>query len=302
MITSSENLSQNASDHCQDAGWEEFASPSALSRCIINATIPVQLDAIPTRTFAFVDLGMFEFIIPDSAAETPALSKANPSTSGREQRIILDNCVLVDGVVSCGFHQECTLTPMQGFQFCRHHHKAVARAIVFFGPRRKKKAQEDGFVYQQDVIFHRPARERLPLFSTLHTMHATYTIWTIDVEFCIVKAANAIPFSLCIRDMKTHEIIVYTSIDYGMTLDEVEAAIKQNQVSVSGPDVTSALWATRNYFQKFYTGDRTHGMNLSGVGDVIRKAGFDPNTHRLLSCYNSHDLNFYIGPCLEKAP
>ncbi|KAH5703725.1 hypothetical protein HBI18_255280 [Parastagonospora nodorum] len=118
-------------------------------------------------------------------------------------------------------------------------------------------------------------------------MHAMYSIWTIDAEFGQPSGMQAIPYSLSIRDMKTGDVVVSTSIDYGMALSDIDATLKP--YVTSGRTMQSYV-LTQRYLSKFYTGLKTHGLTLREVGEAIRKAGFSPDTHRVLSWHSSVDV------------
>jgi hypothetical protein len=119
-------------------------------------------------------------------------------------------------------------------------------------------------------------------------MDDKFVMWVVDVEFATIKSANAIPFSICMRGLKTHEIVLFTNIDFDMSLVELEEEIARHHELHSESENLSP-WHRSAYFARFYKSDRTNGMSLRAVGQAMRAAGFDPRTHRILSWYSPID-------------
>jgi hypothetical protein len=54
-------------------------------------------------------------------------------------------------------------------------------------------------------------------------------VWCIDVEFSQVRIVRGIPYILTVRDVKTAEIVISTTVDYeGQTLQAIEDALEQH--------------------------------------------------------------------------
>jgi hypothetical protein len=69
-------------------------------------------------------------------------------------------------------------------------------------------------------------------FRALRDMDIAFEMWTIDVEFASVAKANAVPFAICIRDIKLDEIILFTNVDYSMRLTNIEQAFRKRGKTV----------------------------------------------------------------------
>jgi hypothetical protein len=55
-------------------------------------------------------------------------------------------------------------------------------------------------------------------------------VWCIDVEFSQVRMVRGIPYILTVRDVKTAEIVISTTVDYeGQTLQAIEDALDINK-------------------------------------------------------------------------
>ncbi len=129
-------------------------------------------------------------------------------------------------------------------------------------------------------------------------MYENFHIWSIDTDFATIKSGHPILFILTIRGMKTDEIILSTAVDYrSILLDDLEAQMYQHRQTVfsTGPSVA---WCKEAYFGKFYEGETTCGLSLQGIGKEIRAKGFSPDTHRLLSWYNTVDIIFFLRAML----
>jgi hypothetical protein len=59
------------------------------------------------------------------------------------------------------------------------------------------------------------------------------------------------------------------------------------------------MYNTRGTFERHYNAEHTHGMSLSAVGDSLRRAGFDPVTHVLLSWWATADIDIICRALLE---
>jgi hypothetical protein len=111
-------------------------------------------------------------------------------------------------------------------------------------------------------------------------MHERYTMWSIDVELCIPKAANPTPFSLCIRNMKIQEVVLYTRIDYNMSLQDIQSEFEAHPKQHSNTGRLAQHLHVES-FGRYYEDDATSDMTLTAVGDASRAVGYTPNTHRV---------------------
>lgn len=142
----------------------------------------------------------------------------------------------------------------------------------------------------QDITLFRPTN--LFAFRALHQMNGKYAMWIIDAEFSSIRGVNSIPWSISIRDLHTDNIIVSTSVDYDLDLDDADEMMGEQSRVHSGLN-NRAQWQNRSYFEKFYPGRRTSGMSLGAIGDAIRTAGFKPDTHCILSWYSSINVAIF---------
>ena len=124
----------------------------------------------------------------------------------------------------------------------------------------------------------------------VHEIHRRFVPWTVDCEFANVKGAHAIVFIVTIRDVKTGDIILSTSVDYDrMELTDLERQLTTHQETLSR---RASRLCSVGYFAKWYNAFVTNGMSLPAIGEAMRTAGFSPSTHRIISWWTPVDCSF----------
>lgn len=199
-------------------------------------------------------------------------------------------CLPVNGRPSCQFHVECTLHPKPESSYCFYHHRVVARrslSDVLLVHRRARLFQSEK-MYQPNATFVKPGPKILNTLRRLHHVHNSRVMWAVDCEFGTIKSANAIPYSICIRDMKSGEIILYAKVDWGKSLDRLYEVILQHCNMYLDADQLPPF-LTRNHFAKFYKSDYTNGLSPRTFGQAMREKGWNIKTYCLLSGYCSLD-------------
>jgi hypothetical protein len=126
----------------------------------------------------------------------------------------------------------------------------------------------------------------------VHEIHRCFVVWTVDCEFANVKGAQSIVFILTIRDVKTGDIILSTSVDYDrMELTELERQLTAYQEALSRH---ASRFCSIQYFAKWYNAMATNGMSVPAIGEAMRAAGFSPSTHRIISWWTTIDCTFLL--------
>ncbi|KAJ4367067.1 hypothetical protein N0V83_007597 [Neocucurbitaria cava] len=114
---------------------------------------------------------------------------------------------------------------------------------------------------------------------------ARYILWLIDVEFGQVKGHNAIPYQVVVRDGSTGRIVVSSLVDYSsMSLQDLS-----NEVDRFNKGRKSSFTSV-SFMARHYRSDFTRGLSLATIGQILRNAGFNPDTHRILSWYSHVDI------------
>lgn len=123
----------------------------------------------------------------------------------------------------------------------------------------------------------------------VHEIYLRFVVWTVDCEFANVKGACSIVFIVTIRDVKTGDITLSTSVDYDrIELTELERQLTAYQETLSR---RTGHFCSVRYFTKWYNALVTNGISLPAIGEAMRTAGFSPSTHRIISCWTPVDCN-----------
>lgn len=131
----------------------------------------------------------------------------------------------------------------------------------------------------------RPQSYIVAQFQLMHQLYRTHTMWGVDTEFCNIKNSRAVAFFISVRNAQTGETVLSTPVSYeGRSLDDIE----KESVTKSG---MKTPYNTRRTFERHYNAEHTHVVSLSSVGNSLRRAGFDPVTHVLLSWRATTDID-----------
>jgi hypothetical protein len=268
-------------------GWARFSSMRSLANAILRSCTPVQLKTTVTQPFELVKLQDFDFVAHVDI-------HANSDTGigdGTDNSSSFRTC---NGDYTCVAHYNCVFKPVHGSKLCHYHHKMMLQ--VWDGLSIDEQSDlSDTFEktkvhwlndFQDDVSFIQPTDDYMvSMLAALHDSYQkTFTLWAVDTEFATIAGAHAIPFAISVRDVRSNHVILSTSIDY---LTEMQLKIAEHQGKRG-----ASTWCKAPYFSRFYSGSSTtKGMSLAAVGQHLRKAGFTPQTHRLLSWYTPIDLN-----------
>ncbi|KAF2127986.1 hypothetical protein P153DRAFT_46220 [Dothidotthia symphoricarpi CBS 119687] len=127
--------------------------------------------------------------------------------------------------------------------------------------------------------------EKLCLIQSLYR-DPTCTLWAIDVEFTTVKYADPVPYTLTIRDARSKAVVICTNIDHdSILLTDLEDRIREHWADAAGFNEASFViphFAKALPARTYYADDRTDGISLNAVGDMMRAAGWDSNTHKII--------------------
>lgn len=92
---------------------------------------------------------------------------------------------------------------------------------------------------------------------------------------------------LTVRDAKTGEIVVSTTIDYdSMSTQDLSDATKRYQRAIGGG--IAGYYETVS-IQKYYHADHTSGMSLAAVCQQLLAKGFSPDTYRVILWHRMFD-------------
>ena len=187
-----------------------------------------------------------------------------------------------NGYRSCSAHCFCPFQPVPGSRLCFLHHEMAADNPPDLSYRYRNRQQADS---QDTVVVSRPECHIFAQLQLMHQLCRTHTMWVVDTEFCNNRGSRAVAFSISVRDARTGDIVLSTPVDYECrSLDDIE----QELVTPPGKKTP---YNTRQNFERHYNAEHTHGMSLSALGNSLRRAGFDPVTHVLLSWRATTDID-----------
>jgi hypothetical protein len=275
---------------------------------------------IKTDTFSFNHVPQFTQVKLAGATEEElrVLDELNSHVEADQVQPTLDSpgeikdrtkACKVNYVPTCSFGINCILPPAQGLptalhsnthadthdsDLCVFHYRLAAYWDQQNPPtkynRHEKLARETG--YDASVSFQRPApgSEEIIAVQLVHEIHLRFVVWTVDCEFANVKGAHSIVFIVTIRDVKTGDIVLSTSINYDrMELTELERQLTAYQETLSR---RASHFCSVGYLAKWYNALVTNGISLLAIGEAMRTAGFSPSIHRIISWWTPVDCNF----------
>jgi hypothetical protein len=140
---------------------------------------------------------------------------------------------------------------------------------------------------QKVVSLNRPNEETMCSLRSLHAAHKDYTMWSVDVEFAVPKSVNTVPYSICVHVPKTRNMILFTNVDHGLSLLDLEAELQAHHDTYLTA-VDMAVYHRARHFGRHYQIEDTNGMSLKAIGDALRVAGYTPLTHKVLSWKSYH--------------
>ncbi|KAH8723509.1 hypothetical protein GQ44DRAFT_773885 [Phaeosphaeriaceae sp. PMI808] len=254
-------------------GSSRYNSIPLLVSKILDTCQPVRFhSARPPKPFDVVEVTAFDFM-PPHALPSLHISATLSEPNINEYRARMST---VDLHVSSMF--SVPFTPSTDHAFAN----TITILSWFSGTRDANLNDRSGASWGRYTINERTFSHKAD------DMHRKYTVWVIDVEFGIMRGACPTPYILTIRDAKTEDIIISTTVDYeGRTLQSIEDELEQHQ-SQFGVHAHK-IFGKANYFSNFYQARTTSGMSLAAIDDFIRAAGFSLETHRVLGWFKVFD-------------
>ncbi len=243
--------------------WQRYTTPQLVVTKIKDMMGPVSFttNPPPTDPFTVITMKSFEFHFraypePTRALHPTALPPLDHVEIDTElEDPYIEDCQLdeadavdsrspVDNKPSCAFHILCTLPLKSLSQYCLIHDQIVAEGIN----AAVANDQQSETNFQNEINFSQPVD--LSPIQKLHRIFSQYEVWSIEVEFASIKSACAIPYILTIRDMKSDQIIVSITVDYGsMLLHDLERAIMSHN-EIYSIAVQLSVFQTIRYFRK----------------------------------------------------
>lgn len=291
------------------SGWNRYTDLEMLARRILDVCKPVMFrHNIPTRPFQFVRPDSFDFVQPRILPELFKYRFQWPTNAAhiedhgvaRDEEYedthaaidFLDQAVHtkefpycmksfpVDGRASCAFHFWCTLLPQEGSSYCFWHHRIVMDA------RQCTQLKPPTPFSSTHIVLKKPQKKSWAnALRLLHHISKNYIVWLVDVEFAVMPRWNAVPFQIVIRDAATGSIVLSTLVDYNSML--LKDMLEKMQEHLGR---NNSFFPNQTILQGYYHSDRTSGFTLAAVGDAMRAANFNPDTHMILSWYSSIDM------------
>lgn len=314
--------------------WQFFSRIYVLATKLYDTAKQIKFDVdADTQPFSVLKLDPFNFTLPrlrvfsdvdiesndDYKDVNPEMEEEDDWIAFSEFEVYVDDAVVVSNPYDdtstattagskcvaerppCNLHDEYAEPRRDVSPFCYLHHRAAVRPYDAFrkqfpgySPSHRHTDLDRLRAYQHSAVFRRPLPTRMSSLRQLLGLRTDLVLWTIDTEFCSIKNANAVVFSICKRDLSTKRIILFTNVDYDMSLAEVQAALYAQQDKYSDADHRPrGCSSSSSSFQRFYHGDRTNDLSLSAIGEATRRAPFSPQTHKVLSLYCSVDIAIF---------